>query len=49
VVELCKELDTMELTDEQYVPFVQELRRLARAFQVAEIREFLKKYLKGQE
>jgi len=49
VIELCRELDMMEQTDERYGPFVQELRGLARAFQVAEIRELLKKYLGGHE
>ncbi len=48
VVELCKELDRLEHTDERYVPFGRELRGLARTFQAAKIREFLEKYLGDQ-
>ena len=44
VVELRKELDRIAQADERYVPFVQELRELARTFRAAGIREFLGKH-----
>ncbi len=45
VIELCKELERMERTDERYGPLARKLRRLTRTFQMAEIRTCLEKYV----
>lgn len=42
---LVEALDQLEQTDTQLLPFTQQIRQLAKGFQLQKIREFLKSYL----
>ncbi len=42
-------LQYLEELDSKYLPFVMEIRKLARGFQIKQIREFLKQYREGKK
>ncbi|HEY9608510.1 hypothetical protein, partial [Allocoleopsis sp.] len=41
---LLEEVERIEQLDDKFVPFVKEIRQLAKNFQVKKIREFIKQY-----
>jgi hypothetical protein len=44
-----EQADLIEQLDEQFVPFAQQLRQLAKGFQEKQILEFVRKYRAGNE
>jgi hypothetical protein len=44
-----EQANRLEQLDEQFVPFAQQLRQLAKGFQEKQILEFVRKYMAGNE